>query len=107
VSPAQRGRSSRNKESHSRLHGANHTTFPSSLRRTREEGARISVKLANAYPSRQQEVHHRHSHLFLNMVEEFSKLPFDELTRMMEKEAGVAPGTDIDIHKLLSPKHDQ
>ena len=73
----------------------------------RLRSADMTLKLANAYPSRQQEVHHRHSHLFLNMVEEYSKLPFDELTRMMEKEAGVAPGTDIDIHKLLSPKHEQ
>ena len=73
----------------------------------RLRSADMTLKLANAYPSRAQEVHHRHSHLFLNMVEEYSKLSFDELTRMMEKEAGVAPGTDIDIHKLLSPKHDQ
>ncbi len=73
----------------------------------RLRSADMTLKLANAYPSRAQEVHHRHSHLFLNMVEEFSKLPFDELIRMMEKEAGVAPGTDIDIHKLLSPKHEQ
>ncbi len=46
------------------------------------------------------------------MVEEFSKLPFDELTRMMEKEAGLepgalGPGTDIDIHALLLPEHEQ
>ncbi len=73
----------------------------------RLRSADMTLKLANAYPSRAQEVHHKHAHLFLNMVKEFSKLPFDELTRMMEKEAGVAPGTDIDIHKLLSPKHDQ
>ena len=73
----------------------------------RLRSADMTLKLANAYPSRAQEVHHKHSHLFLNMVEEFSKLPFDELIRMMEKEAGVAPGTDIDIHKLLSPKHEQ
>ena len=73
----------------------------------RLRSADMTLKLANAYPSRAQEVHHRHSHLFLNMVKEFSKLPFDELTRMMEKEAGVAPGTDIDIHKLLLPEHAQ
>jgi len=73
----------------------------------RLRSADMTLKLANAYPSRAQEVHHRHSHLFLNMVEEFSKLPFDELTRMMEKEAGVAPGEPIDIHALLSPKHEQ
>ena len=73
----------------------------------RLRSADMTLKLANAYPSRAQEVHHRHSHLFLNMVEEYSKLPFDELTRMMEKEAGVAPGTDIDIHKLLLPEHAQ
>ncbi len=73
----------------------------------RLRSADMTLKLANAYPSRAQEVHHKHSHLFLNMVEEFSKLPFDELTRMMEKEAGVAPGTDIDIHKLLLPEHAQ
>lgn len=78
----------------------------------RLRSADMTLKLANAYPSRAQEVHHKHSHLHLEMVNELSKLSFDELTRMMEKEAGVAPGalgpgTDIDIHKLLSPKHEQ
>ncbi len=73
----------------------------------RQRSADMTLKLANAYPSRAQEVHHKHSHLHLEMVNELSKLSFDELTRMIEKEAGVAPGTDIDIHKLLSPKHDQ
>ncbi len=73
----------------------------------RLRSADMTLKLANAYPSRAQEVHHKHSHLHLEMVNELSKLSFDELTRMIEKEAGVAPGTDIDIHKLLSPKHDQ
>ena len=78
----------------------------------RLRSADMTLKLANAYPSRAQEVHHRHAHLHLKMVEEFSKLPFDELTRMMEKEAGLepgalGPGTDIDIHALLLPKHEQ
>jgi len=73
----------------------------------RQRSADMTLKLADAYPSRAQEVHHKHSHLHLEMVNELSKLSFDELTRMIEKEAGVAPGTDIDIHKLLSPKHDQ
>jgi len=73
----------------------------------RLRSADMTLKLANAYPSRQQEVHHRHSHLYLNTVKEFSKLSSDELTRMMEKEAGVAPGEPIDIHALLSPKHEQ
>jgi len=73
----------------------------------RLRSADMTLKLANAYPSRAQEVHHRHSHLHLEMVNELSKLSFDELTRMIEKEAGVAPGTDIEFHKLLSPKHDQ
>ncbi len=78
----------------------------------RLRSADMTLKLANAYPSRAQEVHHKHSHLHLEMVNELSKLGFDELTRMMEKEAGLepgalGPGTDIDIHKLLSPKHEQ
>ncbi len=41
----------------------------------RLRSADMTLKLANAYPSRAQEVHHRHSHLHLKMVEEFSKLP--------------------------------
>ena len=66
----------------------------------RLRSADMTLKLANAYPSRAQEVHHKHSHLHLEMVNELSKLSFDELTRMIEKEAGVAPGTDIDIQKI-------
>jgi len=78
----------------------------------RLRSADMTLKLANAYPSRQQEVHHRHSHLYLNTVKEFSKLSSDELTRMMEKEAGVAPGalgpdSDIDFQALLLPEHEQ
>ena len=78
----------------------------------RLRSADMTLKLANAYPSRAQEVNHKHAHLHLEMVNELSKLPFDELTRMMEKEAGLepgalGPGSDIDILKLLSPKHDQ
>ena len=38
--------------------------------------------------SRNKEVSHRHAHLHLKMVGEFSKLPFDVVTQMMEKEAG-------------------
>ena len=72
----------------------------------------MTLKLANAYPSRQQEVHHKHAHLHLKLQDELSKLSFEQLTEMMEKEAGLepgalGPGTDIDIHKLLSPKHEQ
>jgi len=85
--------------------GAGQASVPDHNVRLRS--ADMTLKLANAYPSRAQEVHHKHSHLHLEMVNELSKLSFDELTRMMEKEAGVAPGTDIDIHKLLSPKHEQ
>ncbi len=72
----------------------------------------MTLKLANAYPSRAQEVTHRHAHLHLKLQQELSQLSFDELTEMMEKEAGLepgalAPGTDIDIHKLLLPEHAQ
>ncbi len=73
----------------------------------RLRSADMTLKLANAYPSRAQEVNHRHAHLHLEMVNELSKLGFDELTRMMEKELGLEPGEPIDIHKLLSPKHEQ
>ncbi len=78
----------------------------------RLRSADMTLKLANAYPSRQQEVHHRHSHLYLNTVKEFSKLSSDELTRMMEKEAGLEPGalgpdSDIDFQALLLPEHEQ
>jgi len=73
----------------------------------RQRSADMTLKLANAYPSRQQEVHHRHSHLYLKTVKEFSKLSSDELTRMLEQEAGVAPGEPFDIHALLSPEHEQ
>ena len=73
----------------------------------RLRSADMTLKLANAYPSRAQEVHHRHSHLHLEMVNELSKLSFDELTRMMEKEAGLEPGEPIDIHALLLPEHEQ
>jgi len=74
----------------------------------RLRSADMTLKLANAYPSRQQEVSHRHAHLHLQ--EELSKLSFEEITRMMEQEAGLAPGalgpgTDIDIRELLLPEH--
>jgi len=72
----------------------------------RLRSADMTLKLADAYPSRNKEVSHRHAHLHL-VVEELSKLSFEQLTEMMEKEAGVAPGTDIDIHKLLLPEHEQ
>jgi len=90
--------------------GAGQASVPDHNVRLRS--ADMTLKLANAYPSRAQEVHHKHSHLHLEMVNELSKLGFDELTRMMEKEAGLepgalGPGSDIDILKLLSPKHDQ
>ncbi len=78
----------------------------------RLRSADMTLKLANAYPSRAQEVHHKHAHLHLKLQNELSKLSFEQLTEMMEKEAGLepgalGPGTDIDIHKLLSPKHEQ
>ncbi len=78
----------------------------------RLRSADMTLKLANAYPSRAQEVHHKHSHLHLKLQDELSKLSFEQLTEMMEKEArlepgALGPGTDIDIHKLLSPKHEQ
>jgi len=78
----------------------------------RLRSADMTLKLANAYPSRAQEVNHRHAHLHLKLQDELSKLSFEQLTEMMEKEAGLepgalGPGTDIDIHKLLSPKHEQ
>ena len=78
----------------------------------RLRSADMTLKLANAYPSRAQEVHHKHAHLHLELQKELSKLSFDEITQLMEKEAGLepgalGPGTDIDIHKLLSPKHEQ
>jgi len=38
--------------------------------------------------SKNKEVSHRHAHLHLKMVPEFSKLPFDVVTQMMKKEAG-------------------
>ncbi len=78
----------------------------------RLRSADMTLKLANVYPSRAQEVNHRHAHLHLKLQQELSKLSFEQLTEMMEKEAGLepgalGPGTDIDIHKLLSPKHEQ
>ncbi len=73
----------------------------------RLRSADMTLKLANAYPSRAQEVNHRHAHLHLKLQDELSKLSFEQLTEMMEKEAGLAPGTDIDIHTLLLPEHAQ
>ncbi len=90
--------------------GAGQASVPDHNVRLRS--ADMTLKLANAYPSRAQEVHHRHAHLHLKLQDELSKLSFEQLTEMMEKEAGLepgalGPGTDIDIHKLLSPKHEQ
>jgi len=73
----------------------------------RLRSADMTLKLANAYPSRAQEVHHKHAHLHLKLQDELSKLSFEQLTEMMEKEAGLEPGEPIDIHKLLSPEHEQ
>ena len=77
----------------------------------RLRSADMTLKLGDCYPSRNKEVSHRHAHLHL-VVEELSKLSFEQLTEMMEKEAGLepgalGPGTDIDIHKLLLPEHEQ
>ncbi len=74
----------------------------------RLRSADMTLKLADAYP-RNKEESHRHAHLHLEMVNELAKLSFDELTQMMEKEAGLGPGalgpgTDIDLHALLSPE---
>ena len=76
----------------------------------RLRSADMTLKLADAYP-RNKEVSHRHAHLHVEMVNELAeKFSFDELTQMVEQEAGLepgalGPGTDIDIHKLLSPGH--
>ena len=72
----------------------------------RLRSADMTLKLADAYP-RNKEVSHRHAHLHLKMVNELSeKFTFDELTQMMEKEAGIepgalGPGTDIELRELL------
>ena len=53
----------------------------------RLRSADMTLKLADAYPSRAQEVNHKHAHLHLKMVNELSeKYSFDELTEMMKEE---------------------
>jgi len=73
----------------------------------RLRSADMTLKLADAYP-KNREVHHKHAHLHLEAIKEFSQLPFDDLTRLMEQEAGLAPGTlafgnNVDMQDFLSP----
>ena len=77
----------------------------------RLRSADMTLKLADAYP-KNKEVSHRHAHLHLKLQEELSKLSFEQLTRMMEQEAGLQPGdldpgTDLDFRELFLPKHEQ
>ena len=62
----------------------------------RQRSANMTLKLGGCYPSRQQEVHHKHAHLHLEAIKEFSQLPFDELTEMMVQQFGTA-----DVEKLF------
>ncbi len=68
----------------------------------RLRSADMTLKLANAYPSRAQEVHHKHAHLHLEMVNELAEnYSFDELTEMQKEEMRKIPAEEIATNPSL------
>lgn len=59
--------------------------------RMRLDAAKEAFKLKNAYPKEEPD---KHLHLHAHMVEEFSSLPFEEITSMMKAEVITAESVD-------------
>jgi len=68
----------------------------------RLRSADMTLKLADAYPNRQQEVSHRHAHLHLEMVKELAEnYSFDEITEMQKEEMRNIPAEEIATNPSL------
>ncbi len=72
----------------------------------RLRSADMTLKLADAYPSRAQEMNHKHAHLHAHMVKEFKEnYTFDEITEMMKEEMRNIPAEAIAASPSLQHIH--